>query len=185
MAKKRKRVRHKKKPVVEPTTPPEPPKVSIIVPTFDEDPKFLEALRFTLETQSYKNAEILIYDNKQTKASLSQSRDAGTKQGRGKYFLFCDCDNELDPKCIQYLLETIQDDPSIGVVAPIGVFHNETDSIMEAGATRSLVTGMIKSLYYAKWTAELGPPFRKQKIPYEVDEVSNVFMISRECYKKS
>src|SRR3990167_826067 len=169
------------------------PLISIIVPTFDEPPQFLEALRFTLETQTFKDAELIIFQNKaevdkegkilKAECSLSQSRHAGALQAKGKYFLFVDCDNELDSKCVQYLLETIQDDPQIGIVAPIGVFPIETDSIMEGGANRSLLTGMIDSLYYAKWTAELYPPFR-EGIPYEVDEVSNVFMVSRECYEK-
>lgn len=59
----------------------------------------------TLETQTYKNIEIIIeYDKKQEGASVVRNR--GARKAKGKYLFFCDNDLELEPDALENLFIT-------------------------------------------------------------------------------
>lgn len=109
-----------------------PAKVSIIVPTKNEE-KNIERLLRSIKEQTYKNIETIVIDNnssdntqklakKYTKnifnkgPERSAQRNFGAKKATGKYLLFLDADMELGKNVVTECVELINSNKKIGTV---------------------------------------------------------------------
>jgi glycosyltransferase involved in cell wall biosynthesis len=129
------------------------PLVSVIVPTYNSDPTIEECLS-ALTAQSYKNIEIIIADSfskDRTKEisrkftskildaeSLALARKLGVETSRGKYILFLDSDQIIEPDTIRQSVKVCEEEGFDGVT------HFERSKIHK----NTLVERLIN---YDKW----------------------------------
>jgi GT2 family glycosyltransferase len=120
--------------------------ISVIVPTIGR-PDSLRLLLTSLANQTVKPSEVIVADGGESPASRTvcedprwaalsvrhlyvsppnavRQREAAIAKASGSYLLFLDDDVELEPNCIERLLETVESEP--GVVAAMADFSNES-----------------------------------------------------------
>ena len=131
------------------------PLVSIITINYNESGVTLEMLE-SLEKVTYKNLEVIVVDNaspndnpdvikqKFPKVNLIKSdknlgfaggNNLGVKEASGDYLLFINNDTIVPEDCITPLVETLENDLSIGMVSPKIKFHWDDSLIQYAGYT--------------------------------------------------
>ncbi|WP_394746711.1 glycosyltransferase family 2 protein [Spongiimicrobium salis] len=131
------------------------PLVSIITINYNESMVTLEMLR-SLSHLSYKNVEVIVVDNASPsdnpdviqeefpQVNLIKSKEnlgfaggnnLGVQAAKGDYFLFINNDTIVPEHCIEPLVETLQNDPTIGMVSPKIKFHWDPSLIQYAGYT--------------------------------------------------
>ena len=111
------------------------PLVSVIIPTYNSGRTIRQCLE-SLRKQTYKNIEIIIVDKFskdktieiakkynvkiiQSNAEMSEARNIGLKEAKGKYILFIDADMILSPKVIEECVKLAEKDERIGgIVIP-------------------------------------------------------------------
>jgi len=129
------------------------PLVSVIVPTYNSSRTLTECLS-ALKEQNYKNIEVIITDsfsNDQTKEiareftdkiidaeSLALARKKGVELAKGKYILFLDSDQIINPDTIERSVQACEEEGYDGVT------HFERSKIYK----NTLVERMIN---YDKW----------------------------------
>jgi len=111
------------------------PKVSIIIPTYNQSQYLEEAIESVLN-QTYKNIEIIIvddgstdntsevvksFDNKiiyiqQKNKGASGARNTGIKKANGQYIAFLDADDMWLKNKLEKQIEFIQNNPEIGLL---------------------------------------------------------------------
>tara|TARA_Y100000310_G_scaffold230239_1_gene232669 strand:+ start:512 stop:1492 length:981 start_codon:yes stop_codon:yes gene_type:complete len=123
--------------------------VSIIIVNYNGK-KLLRTILESLKKSSFKSYETIILDNNSTdgsqqlvKKQYSSARLVANKKNlgysginsalthcRGKYILFLNNDMEIDKNCIKELVEAIEQDSKIGIVAPrlINYYNKELKS---------------------------------------------------------
>lgn len=107
--------------------------ISIIVPVFNAE-RYLENCITSLQKQSFQNYEILLVNDGSTDSSSeilhqaalsdkrlividkinggpSSARNVALKQSSGKYVMFCDCDDTVDPLWIETMYRGIIEHP--------------------------------------------------------------------------
>lgn len=107
------------------------PKVSVVIPVFNEDKKISECLR-SLKRQTLQNLEIIVVDDGSTDASLQvakkfkvrifeqkhfgpgSARNLGSKKATGEILVFVDADMTFDEKFIEELIKPIVESKTIG-----------------------------------------------------------------------
>ena len=100
-------------------------KVSVIIPTYNEEKDILNCLK-SLYKQSVKNLEIIVVDDgsidqtvelvqkekvkllKQSHLGTAQARNFGAANAHGEILVFVDADMTFDHKFIEKLIEPIQ-----------------------------------------------------------------------------
>lgn len=112
-------------------------KVSVVIPTYNRA-DLLEKAVASLQSQTYKNLEIIIVDDCSTDHTFeivqkmddsriiyikheknkggSESRNTGIQQGSGEYIAFLDSDDQWLPEKITLQLEVFRENPDAGVV---------------------------------------------------------------------
>ncbi|MCL6274723.1 glycosyltransferase family 2 protein [Muricauda sp. 2012CJ35-5] len=131
------------------------PLVSIITINYNESNVTLDMLE-SARNLTYSNYEIIVVDNaspndnpdiikeKYPEVVLIKSlenlgfaggNNLGVKQAKGGYLLFINNDTIVPPDFIQPLVETLQNDESIGMVSPKIKFHWDPSLIQYAGYT--------------------------------------------------
>jgi glycosyltransferase involved in cell wall biosynthesis len=162
------------------------PLVSVIVPTYNSE-RTLEECLSALSGQNYKNIEVIITDSfskDRTKEiarrftdkiidaeSLALARKRGVDLAKGKYILFLDSDQIIDPDTIELSVETCEEGGFDGVT------HFERSKIQKN-------TFVEKLINYDKWifhseqdddpiygTAE--PRFFKSEFVRKIDFLDN------------
>jgi glycosyltransferase involved in cell wall biosynthesis len=162
------------------------PLVSVIVPTYNSD-RTLEECLGALSRQNYKNIEIIITDSfskDRTKEiarrftdkiidaeSLALARKKGVDLAKGKYILFLDSDQIIDPDTIELSVKTCEEEGYDGVT------HFERSKIYKNTFVERLIN-------YDKWifhseqdddpvygTAE--PRFFKSEFVRKIDFLDN------------
>ena len=131
------------------------PLVSIITINYNESGVTMDLLE-SLRASRYKNLEILVVDNaspkdnpdvikeKYPEVTLIKSEEnlgfaggnnLGVKAAKGDYLLFINNDTIVPENFIQPLVDTLERDPSIGMVSPKIKFHWDASLIQYAGYT--------------------------------------------------
>ena len=113
------------------------PKISIVMPVFNTDPRWLEAAVASVKAQTYENWDLCIADdgsdNTQTRIALnrlndpkikfqtfsenkgiSEATNAGLRMASGDYIAFMDHDDELTPDALYQIVSVINEhDPDV------------------------------------------------------------------------
>ena len=131
------------------------PLVSIITINYNESSVTMDLLE-SVRALSYTNLEILVVDNaspkdnpdvikeKYPEVTLIKSEEnlgfaggnnLGVKAAKGDYLLFINNDTIVPENFIQPLVDTLERDPSIGMVSPKIKFHWDASLIQYAGYT--------------------------------------------------
>jgi glycosyltransferase involved in cell wall biosynthesis len=126
----------------------ESPAISIVIPALNEE-KFLPLLLQDLTQQTFKHFEVIVVDGKSADTTLqkarkfsskialktftinqrnvSHQRNHGAKYAQGKWIIFMDADNELDPDFLSELFpKLLKNDP--GVFTCLGNNEGRTGS---------------------------------------------------------
>lgn len=127
------------------------PEVDIILPVYNTDAKLLQKCLKSLFGQSYNNINIIVVDDgttdeqtfsilkslerkknhisievfHQKNSGVSDARNFGLKHARGKYVVFVDADDYINPKFIQQLVKTAQK-YNAPIVSPKFIFFSST-----------------------------------------------------------
>lgn len=113
--------------------------ISVIIPSYNQGKFFKNAIE-SLKTQTYKDLEIIVVDDKSIDGSWEMAKEflvngeihrlirldknggiphafnEGLKQATGEYVIVLSQDDELAPECLEDMLKKMED-PAVGVVA--------------------------------------------------------------------
>lgn len=114
------------------------PKVSVIIPTFNEERNIDRCLE-SIASQTYRNLEIILVDDGSTdktvkiaqgwqkklnlkifprkRSERSKTRNFGAKKSSGKYLLFLDTDMELEKEVVTECFKAVRTNPQVKAVA--------------------------------------------------------------------
>jgi len=129
------------------------PLVSIIMASFNESPYMIRESIESILTQTYKNIELLIFDdstNENTKSAIDEfsgdirviinrfpnrigfvpSLNMGLKQAKGKYIARMDCDDCSLPQRIEKEVDYLEKHPRISVVGGQIDIINKNDEVI-------------------------------------------------------
>src|SRR6267143_3630721 len=76
------------------------------------------------------------------RAFLSASRNTGAKTANGKYVMFIDDDNIVDPECLKKLSSGLQMDPRSMVASPAICYTSQPRRVWFAGGRIARVSGI-------------------------------------------
>ncbi len=131
------------------------PLVSIITINYNESLVTLELLE-SLKGLSYPNYEVIVVDNaspndnpdcikesysdvhlikSEENLGFAGGNNLGVKAAKGEYLLFINNDTIVPSNFIEPLVQTLQNDPTIGMVSPKIKFHWDDSLIQYAGYT--------------------------------------------------
>lgn len=82
--------------------------VSIVVPTCNTKPEWLTKCLGSIHAQTYKDIELIVIDDPQA-SGASAARNRGIDKATGKYIVFVDADDYLEPEAISRLVKAIVD----------------------------------------------------------------------------
>jgi len=105
---------------------------------------------------------------------VSGSRNKGLEYARGDYIFLVDDDNILDRLCIYELVNVMENNTNIGILAPISLYLEDVDRVCNAGEVRNMWISANRVLY--KDTL-----YNADKLPdiIECMCVGNAFMVRR------
>lgn len=175
------------------------PLVSVVIPTHNRKEKLTRLLNSVLESNYPKDKlEIIVVDDVSTDGTHKKiktmfpkikiirnekellpagCRNVGIKNARGKYIFLIDDDNIVDENCILELVKIMENDSSIGIVAPIMYYLGQPKRIWCAGLRKNKLTSHFIVIGKDKIDME---QFNKL---IESDGVGNAFMIKKEVKK--
>ena len=126
--------------------------VSVIVPAYNAEP-YVDATIKSVIAQTYKDWELIVVNDGSTDSTrqilseyesnsqirlihkkntgVSDSRNCGAKDARGKYFCFLDADDMLLPTCLARRVEVAKDS--------VALVHNDTEWIDAHGARLGII----------------------------------------------
>ena len=141
------------------------PTVGIIIPTHQHSPYF--KIQGTYD--DYPDATVVFVMDQDV--LLAQKRNLGVQRCPGMdYYLFLDDDNDMEKGSISILVKFMEDHPKAAVAGMLGVYAG-ANRICDSGSFRSMRTGFTHDRYVNKLYCCAG------YVPYQVDEVANVFMV--------
>ena len=179
--------------------------LSVIVVNRNTSGLLLDCLRHIYESEVSKNLEVIVVDNGSTDDSVSLVRknfpnaimieagrnlgfamanNLGFKSSMGGFILLVNTDAMLHKDCAARLLQTIESNPSIGMIGP-QLLNRDSTLQTSYEATPTLLTelvgrGVLKVLFPRRY------PSRNLKAsgPIEVETlIGAVIMISREAWQ--
>lgn len=123
------------------------PRISVVIPTYNRAQTACDCVRSVLAS-TYDNVEIIVVDDCSTddtqaamarefgtkiiylrnerNSRLGYSRNRGAQAASGKYLLFLDDDNRIEPDMITLLVADFERNPDDGVLAPMAIHHGGT-----------------------------------------------------------
>lgn len=131
--------------------------VSIVTVNFNETAVTLQFLRSILENQSTQNVEVILVDNgcdqndeeifKKTYPELifirseknlgfAGANNLGIQRARGEYILFLNNDTEITAGLISVLVTEMDNNPAIGLLSPLLLYHEKPNIIQYAGFSK-------------------------------------------------
>jgi GT2 family glycosyltransferase len=143
--------------------------ISVIIPTMKGREELLSKLLSYLPTE----VEAVIVDDEDL--LLAAKRNKGARKAHGEYFLFADDDNFFEAGSIGSALKSIEQ-PGVGIVGFMACYDNDPNHVADGGSKRNYLTGFTYGVNTNNDWNDL------VHVPYEVDEIANVFMIHRELF---
>ena len=138
-----------------------PPKVSVIVPTYNLKKIVCECLKSIL-SQDYPNLEVILVDNGCTDGTgeavikkfpqvriirnkknlgVTGGVNTGLKEADGDYIWLVDHDNIFRKNTLSEMVKLLESDSKIGIVVPKIYYWEKKDTIWAAGTGMNLLTG--------------------------------------------
>lgn len=135
---------------------PENPLVSIITINFNNVDVTCELL-LSIRELSYSNRETIVVDNasqedpfqkistlfpevelvlSKENLGFAGGNNLGVKHSKGEFLFFVNNDTELDPDCIQPLIQRFKDNHNIGIISPKIKYFDHRDIIQYAGFSK-------------------------------------------------
>ena len=166
--------------------------ISVIIPTKDRK-EFLLRLVKSIEESTYKPKEIIIVNNgkkinlnkKEIKIinngknlGLAYARNKGAKAARGKYLLFIDDDNVVDPNMIKALVRVLDADKNIIAVGPATYYLSSPNKLWFIGMKYNFHTSIP---YFFKHPVSERV---KNRNLFLTDNLHNCFMVRKESGDK-
>ncbi|KRE37607.1 hypothetical protein ASG73_08070 [Janibacter sp. Soil728] len=113
-----------------------PPLVTVVIPTYDDDPEHLAAALASVVAQTHPRLEIVVVDDgskppvdiaslragapvnviRQPNAGPAAARNTGIHAGRGHYVLCLDADDLVSPTYVAEAVQLLEEDPARAVV---------------------------------------------------------------------
>jgi GT2 family glycosyltransferase len=128
-------------------------------------------------TTSESTLPIRILRN-QTRSFLSESRNRGAKNAKGKYIMFVDDDNILDGGCLGKLSSSLERDSHDAVASPIICYTSQPTKVWFGGGRIAPVSGIFVTTFRGAETSQL-PSER-----YSTEVFHDAFMIKREAFEQ-
>ena len=177
------------------------PKISVIIPTKNRAQDVVECVNSVL-VSIYKDFEIIIVDDNSEDDSVAViekqfrdnslitllsshkdlgaggSRNSGAFKATGKYILFVDNDNVIDPKMIEHLVGFFEKTPDCGMVGPLMLYKNDPSLIWMYFADINMMTSMAR--YKGNQEKNEGQYPEIQRVGH----LPNCFMVLNKDFKK-
>lgn len=171
------------------------PCLSIIVPTFNRRDKLFRLIN-SIRSSVKCEYELIVVDDCSTDGTeemikqnfpyiryfrhdsiqlVAKSRNDGINNSQCEYLFFIDDDNVLLLGTVESLLKQMEDDPSIGVLAPVSCYLSAPNKVMYAGVKFDRFHLISRFLFVKQDFFELA-----DKI-VEIDKAANSYMIRREA----
>ncbi len=172
--------------------------VSVVIPTYNRY-SMLKRLLKSLEETKFSVKEIIVIDDASDDPAygslkkefpyvtyvkhdnvmyVGESRNDGIRLSSGKYIFMVDDDNTVHSACIGNLVNVIERDPYIGVVAPVTCYYSEKDRVMYAGSQFSKY--IRRTIFLFK---DL-PYEMVQNDEYETDGFANSYMFRSDSVRR-
>ncbi|MGQ9507467.1 MAG: glycosyltransferase family 2 protein [Candidatus Bathycorpusculaceae bacterium] len=174
--------------------------VSVVIPTHDRNEKLVRLIHSVLESNYPQNKiEIIVVDDASTDGTyekvakefpsvklirnnkellIAASRNLGIQNAKNDCIFLIDDDNVVDENCIHELVKVIENDASVGVVAPIMYYLKQPNRVWCAGIRRNMITSLTK--FIGKDEIDVG----QFSGLIESKDFPNAFMIKREVFEK-
>jgi len=142
------------------------PIVSIIIVTHNRNEKLIRLIESILTSNfPMEKIEIIVVDDASNDGTYdiiktkypyikiirtskevlpSAARNIGISYSKGKYIFIIDDDNVLSNDTIAILVDTLEKNPTIGIVAPIMYYYQSPNRVWCAGVRRNMVTSITK-----------------------------------------
>lgn len=144
--------------------------LSVVIPTMKGRSYLLSKLLSTIPP----GYEKIIVDDEDL--LLAAKRNKGALKSLGDYILFVDDDNHLEPEAIEKAVIFLETSYNVGIIGFMACYDDQRDLIADGGSMRNHLTGFTFGVNTNKsWSA-------LPKVPYEVDEIANCFMIHSELF---
>ena len=130
-------------------------------------------------TEKYRgNQEVRIIELP-TNMMAAGGRNAGIKEAHGKFLLFSDSDNIVDPNMVSFLVRAMERDRTIGMIGPVMLYYRKPEMVWFAGNDFNMFTTKVKYRYGGKNISEVG-----QEGVYETHHLPNMMMVRKEVQNK-
>jgi len=171
-------------------------KVSIIIVNWNGGEDIIECLK-SVKDFDYPDYETIVVDNGSTDNSVEEIKRAfpdvkliltyknpgysagvnvGLGAASGGYILLLNDDAVAARSILKDLVEAMESDPSVGIAAPMILYHSEPDKLWSAGMR----------LHFLGYASSIGKGLNKERFnkPSFVDYVSCALMIKKEVIDK-
>lgn len=146
-------------------------KVSVIIPTMKGREELLKKLRSTIS----EDYETIVVDDPDL--LLAAKRNKGASKSTGRYLLFIDDDNYIEPGAIFYMVQDFND--HVGVMGMVACYDDKKKLVADGGSIRSYLSGFMCG---CNTNARI---YNIESGIYSVSEVANAFMIRRDVFEAS
>lgn len=140
--------------------------VSVVIPTCNRSKEIVNCLESVFKS-NYKKIEVIVVDNASSDDTVSRltkyfskanfklikvkenlgaggGRNRGAKEATGKYLLFVDSDNVIDPKMISRLVEFFVGKKYCGLVGPLMMIKSQPEIIWTYFADINMLTSQAR-----------------------------------------
>ncbi len=174
--------------------------VSIVITTHNRKEKLIRLIESIINSDFPKEKmEIIVVDNASSDGTYdiiktrypfikiiklssnilpSAARNIGIRYSKGKYIFIIDDDNIVSSDTIATLVDTLEKNPMIGIVAPITYYYRDPNRIWCAGVRRNMITSVTR--FIGNGVIDKG----QFKELIESPDFPNAFMVRRAVIEK-
>jgi hypothetical protein len=176
-----------------------PPILSVVIPTYNRK-EIAARLISSIRQGNNINMEIIVVDDASTDGTrsyiqenfsdvvvirndheklLAASRNMGIIGSRGKYVFAIDDDNVVQKGALEILVEFMNNNPNVGICAPLMLYYDDPVTIWCAGIRRNYYTSKTTMLFK-------GSRHETAKLPHAIksDDFPNALFIRRDVFSK-
>jgi GT2 family glycosyltransferase len=143
--------------------------ITAVIPTIPGREELLEKLLASLPKNMQK---VIVRDEGM---SLAAKRNKGALKAKGRYILFIDDDNVLQPGALDAVLKHW--DVQVGIMGLVACYDIDPERVADGGSLRNKSTGFMTGLHTNALVKNL------PLMNYDVDEVANAFVIRRQVFR--